>query len=344
VRTGVLLLNLGTPDSPSVSDVRRYLREFLMDPRVIDISDLGRWLLVHLIILPARPRRSAEAYASIWRDDGSPLLAEEKKLTAAVRAKLGDRFVVELAMRYGSPSIASALAELSKRDVGKIIVLPLFPQYASASTGSALEKVFEVSRAGEHVPVLRIVGEFFDDSGFIGSFAEVARPILAEFRAEHVLFSYHGLPERQVKKADPTGAHCLTSSACCDAIGSANRHCYRAQCFATTRALASALGLDAAHSLSFQSRLGRTPWIKPYTDEVLPELARRGVKRLAVMCPAFVADCLETLEEIGIRARRDWKRLGGDDLILIPSLNSHPAWVESVCAMIRAASGTTTGS
>jgi ferrochelatase len=340
VKSGVLLINLGTPDSPSVSDVRRYLREFLMDPRVIDISAVGRWLLVHLIILPTRPQRSAAAYKSIWTSEGSPLLVEEKKLTASVQKALGDRFVVELGMRYGSPSIASALERIVKSDVDKIIVAPLFPQYASASTGSAVERVFAIAGSREHVPELRITGEFYESMGFIDAFAEVARPRLAEFKADHVLFSYHGLPERQIRKCDPTGAHCLLSTTCCDTIGAANRHCYRAQCFATTRALAAKLGLEADHhSLSFQSRLGRTPWIKPYTDFVLPELSAHGKKRLAVMCPAFVADCLETVEEIGIRAKEQWKSLGGEDLLLVPSLNAHPRWVESVCAMIRAASG-----
>jgi ferrochelatase len=340
VRTGVLLVNLGTPDSPSVADVRRYLREFLMDPRVIDIPYALRWLLVHVLILPARPARSARAYASVWRKEGSPLLAEERLLERAVAQTLGDRWAVELAMRYGSPSIAGALEAIMKKDVDRIVVVPLFPQYASASTGSAIAKVFDLTGSREHVPGLRIVGEFYEDAGFVNAFARVAEPRLAEFRPDHVLFSYHGLPERQIRKCDPTGAHCLASSACCDRIGPANRHCYRAQCFATTRALAAALRLDpASHSIAFQSRLGRTPWIKPYTDLVLPELRKTGKKRLAIMCPAFVADCLETVEEIGIRARAQWLELGGEDLLLVPSLNAHPAWIEALCTMIREAAG-----
>ncbi|MCK6552851.1 ferrochelatase [Myxococcota bacterium] len=335
-RIGVLLVNLGTPDSPSVSDVRRYLREFLSDPRVIDIPAVPRWLLLNLVILPFRPKKSAHAYSSIWTKEGSPLLVYEQALTAGVAERLGDRYVVELGMRYGNPSIPSALAKLGAADVSRIVVLPLFPQYAAASTGSAVERVLEVAGRAWNVPALDTITDFYDEPGFIGAFAEVARPVLAGFGADHVLFSYHGVPERHVTKGDPTGRHCLATPTCCDAITSANRSCYRAQCFATTRALATALGLGAeGHSMSFQSRLGRTPWIRPYTDEVLPELAKRGKKRLAVMCPAFVADCLETLEEIGMRAKEQWKQLGGEDLVLVPSLNAHPAWIDAVAALVR---------
>jgi ferrochelatase len=341
-RIGVLLINLGTPDSPSVGDVRKYLREFLMDPRVIDISAFGRWALVNLIVLPTRPRRSARAYASVWRKEGSPLLVEERGLLDALRKALGDRYAVELAMRYGSPSIASAWSELIASDVAKIIVVPLFPQYASASTGSALERVFEIAKTSWNVPPLDIIGEFYEAPGFITAFADIARPLIESFRPDHVLFSYHGLPERQVKKSDVSGTHCLASESCCASIGPENRHCYRAQCYATTRSLAQKLGLDVAkHSVSFQSRLGRTPWIKPYTDLVLPELRQRGVLRLMVMCPAFVADCLETVEEIGIRAKEQWKSLGGDDLLLVPSLNAHPSWVRALASMVEGHARTT---
>lgn len=339
-RTGVLLINLGTPASPSVADVRRYLREFLSDPRVIDLPPLGRWMLLNLVILPFRPKRSAEAYSKVWLADGSPLLVYEERLARAAGGLLGERFVVELGMRYGSPSIASALARLAKAAVERIVVLPLFPQYASASTGSALERVFDVVGASWTVPDIVTIGAFYDHPKFIEPFARIAKPILEAFRPDHVLFSYHGLPERHVTKCDATGRHCLVADECCATIVEANRHCYRAQCYATTRALAGALGLvPALHSVSFQSRLGRTPWIKPYTDWVLPELSNKGVKRLAVMCPAFVADCLETLEEIGIRAKEDWRRLGGEDLLLVPSLNAEPIWVEAVADLIRNAAG-----
>jgi ferrochelatase len=340
-RTGVLLVNLGTPDAPTTRDVRRYLREFLSDPRVVDIPAIPRWLLVNLVIAPFRPRTSAAAYRKIWGPDGSPLLVHGRALCEAVAKALGDAFVVELGMRYGSPSIPSALERLVSADVDHVVALPLFPQWADSSAGSAVARLEDAADALAHAPPLETLPAFYDDPGFVQSFVEVARPVLAETRPDHVLFSYHGLPERQIRAADPTGGHCLASETCCDAPPPRDvlARCYRAQCFATTRSLASGLALaPEAHSTAFQSRLGRTPWIRPYTDLVLPELAARGVRRLAVLCPSFVADCLETLEEIGIRAREQWEQLGGEALTLVPSLNAHPRWVEAVAAMVRRAS------
>ena len=335
-RRGVLLVNLGTPDSPEVGDVRRYLRQFLSDPRVIDIPAVPRWLLLNLVILPFRPHKSAAAYAQVWTEAGSPLLVHGRALRDGVAAALGDEAVVELAMRYGQPSIPAALDRLIAADVAAIDVLPLFPQCSSAATGSALEAVSDALSQRADRPRVRTHGAFYEDPAFVAAFAGVARRHLSAFRPDHVLFSYHGLPERQVRAADRSGSHCLASGDCCERIAAANRDCYRAQCFATTRALAAALDLAAdAHSLSFQSRLGRTPWIRPYTDERLPELAAAGVKRLAVLCPAFVADCLETLEEIGIRGREQWLGLGGEELRLVPSLNADPAWVEAVAGWVR---------
>jgi ferrochelatase len=335
---GVLLVNLGTPEAPRPREVRRYLREFLSDPRVIDIPALPRWLLLNAVILPTRPRTSAAAYAKIWTPEGSPLLVHGRALRDAVAAELGDGFAVALGMRYGQPSLAAGLASLRAGDVGEILMLPLFPQYSEAATGSVLARVRELTRpAAEEAPV-RALDAFYADPGFVSAWVAAAGPELDAFGPEHVLFSYHGLPERQVRAADPSGRHCLASDACCDVIGPENRNCYRAQCLATTRALAQALGLPGEGvSSAFQSRLGRTPWIRPYTDCVLPELAARGVRRLAVLCPAFVADCLETLEEIGIRARAQWHELGGEELQLVPSLNAHPLWASAVAEMIRAA-------
>lgn len=339
-RVGVLLINLGTPDSPSTSDVRRYLREFLSDPRVIDVPAPARWLLLNAVILPFRPKKSAAAYQAVWMKEGSPLLFHERGLEEKLRVELGERYVVELAMRYGSPSIASALATLEAAGVERIVVLPLFPQYASASTGSALEKTFDIASTRAAVPELVTINAFYEHPAFIDAFVEVARPQLEDMKPDHVLFSYHGLPERHCKATDPTGAHCLVKSDCCDAIADANRNCYRAQCYATTRALVAGLGLsEAIHSVSFQSRLGRTPWIKPYTDLVLPELAQKQVKKLAVLCPAFVADCLETVEEIGIRAKEQWAGLGGTELRLISSLNAQPVWVRGVAQLIKEREG-----
>jgi ferrochelatase len=334
--TGLLLVNLGTPDEPTPSAVRRYLRQFLGDPRVLDMNAVGRWMLLNLIILPFRPKKSAHAYQQIWdARRGSPLLYHSRDLVAAVAEELGTAWHVALAMRYGNPSIASALEELATAQVDRVIVLPLFPQYASSSTGSALEAVMtEVARAWNVRPV-EVVPAFHDDPGFLDAFAEVARPKLDELHPDHVLFSFHGLPERQVAKSDEHGG-CLATEGCCDAPGPRLAWCYRAQCYATARALAARLGLaEGTHSVAFQSRLGKVPWIRPYTDVTIDELAKKGVKRIAVVCPAFVADCLETLEEIGIRARAQWKAAGGEELALVPSLNAHPAWAKAVAAIAR---------
>ncbi|RIK92977.1 MAG: ferrochelatase, partial [Proteobacteria bacterium] len=335
-KRGVLLVNLGSPDAPTPRAVRRYLREFLGDPRVLDIPAVPRWLLLEGAILPFRPRRSAEAYDKVWTSEGSPLLVHGRALRDALRKELGDDWVVELAMRYGVPSIDAALDRLAAADCERITVVPLFPQYASASTGSALDAVYAAAAERHNVPPLTVLPSFYDEPGFIRAVAAVARELPEDRWPDHLLISFHGLPERQVRKSDPTGEHCFASPHCCDAIGSANRFCYRAQCAATARAVAKALGLGPEHwTLSFQSRLGRTPWIQPYTDEVLPELYQRGVRRLAVVCPSFVADCLETLEEIGLRAHEQWKELGGEDLVLVPCVNAHPVWVEALAGWIR---------
>ncbi len=331
--TGLLLINLGTPDAPTTPAVRRYLREFLSDPRVIDINPVGRALLLHLFILPFRPAKSAHAYRAIWDETrGSPLLAFSKDLAAGVAEKLGASWHVELAMRYGTPSIASALERMRAAAVERVVVLPLYPQYAASSTATSVARVMELVGARWDTLPIDVVPAFYADPGFLGAFEAVARPVLADARPDHVLFSFHGLPERQIKKSDPTGAHCLRDASCCDVITQTNQSCYRAQSYATARALASRLGVTD-YTVCFQSRLGRTPWITPHTDVVLDELAKQGKKRLAVFCPAFVADCLETLEEIGIRARAQFKAAGGEELVLVPSLNATPAWIDAVCAM-----------
>ena len=333
---GVLLINLGTPDAPETGAVRRYLREFLSDPRVLDIPPPGRAALLYGVILPFRPAKSAEAYRKIWLPQGSPLLVYGQALSQRLEDALGPGWAVELGMRYGKPSLGAALEKLRARGVRELSVVPLYPQYASSSTGSSLERVYQLVGKAWNVEALRVLPPFYDRPAFLDAFADVGRPALAEARPDHVLFSFHGLPERQVKKSDPTGAHCLARADCCDAQVPANRWCYRMQCFFTARALAQRLGLDQAKwTVTFQSRLGRTPWIKPYTDLVIPELARAGAKRLAVFCPAFVADCLETLEEIGIRARDQFLAHGGESLTLVPSLNAHPSWVRGLTQMLR---------
>ncbi|MDQ3364403.1 MAG: ferrochelatase [Myxococcota bacterium] len=330
---GLLLINLGTPDAPTTTAVRRYLREFLGDPRVIDINAVGRALLLNLVILPTRPAKSAHAYRSIWDPErGSPLLYHSQDLAAGVAAKLGDRWRVQLAMRYGKPSIADGLAALDRAQVDRIVVLPLFPQYATSSTGTAVARVMELASERWTMPSLDFVPAFFDDPGFLGAFEQVAAPALAEARPDHVLFSFHGLPVRQIVKTDPAGTHCFQSPGCCDTL--ANPSCYRAQSFATARDLAKRLGLPPdRYTVCFQSRLGRTPWIQPYTDVEIDRLAKAGVKRMAVLCPAFVADCLETVEEIGIRARQQFQAAGGEELVLVPSLNATSGWIDAVAGI-----------
>ena len=335
--TGLLLCNLGTPDDPSPGAVRRYLRQFLADPRVLDINPVGRWALLNLIILPFRPAKSAAAYQKIWTQAGSPLLTHSQDLVRQVRARLGADWAVELGMRYQQPSIESALGNLRRAGADRIVVFPLYPQYSASSTGSSVEEVFRVVAKQWVTPSLAVVEPFYDDPGFIEAFAIRGREVIAAERPDHVLFSFHGLPERHMRKADATGTHCLQSEDCCARIVPANRHCYRAQCFATAHALAARLPLaPGSFGISFQSRLGRTPWIRPYTDIVLPELARQGKRRVVVFCPAFVADCLETLEEIGIRAQHDFKAAGGESLALVPSLNATPAWADAVVRLVRA--------
>ncbi len=331
-----LIVNLGTPASPDVAAVRRYLREFLSDPYVIDLPVPLRRLLLEAVIMPFRPRRSAAAYAKIWSDAGSPLLVHGRALREGLSAALGDGFAVELGMRYGEPSIAGAVQRLAHAGARQIAVLPLFPQYSMAATASALAAAGAAIGAHPELSMRIVRDDFYAEPGFVAALAAIAAPRLERFRPDHVLLSYHGLPERQIRRADRSGRHCLADASCCDALAELNRRCYRAQCFATSRALAEALGLGAgACSTAFQSRLGFTPWIRPYTDRVLPELRRRGVSRLAVACPSFVSDCLETLEEIGIRGRAQWRALGGEALELVPCLNAEPIFVETLAGWLR---------
>ena len=335
-KTALLLVNLGTPRSPAAADVRPYLREFLSDPRVLDIPAWKRWLVLNLFILPFRPKESGEAYEQIWTDRGSPLLFHGLDLVEKVQARLGDEIRVELAMRYGEPSIPSVLERLAREDVARVVVFPLYPQYSSAATGSSIERVFECASTFWNTPYLQVVPPFYDHPAFIECFARLARPVLERVRPEKVFFSYHGLPERHVEKSDLTGRHCLAKDDCCASIVEANRHCYRAQCFATTRLLAEAMNIDeASRVICFQSRLGRDPWVRPYTDELLEELAGGGAKRAVILSPAFVADCLETLEELGMRAVESWRECGGETLELVPCPNANDDWADAVVTIAR---------
>jgi ferrochelatase len=331
-KTGVLIVNLGTPDAPSTPKVRSYLREFLGDPRVIDINPVGRWILLNLFILPFRPRKSAEAYEKVWTSDGSPLLAHTKAFAERLQAALpAERYRVDYAMRYGSPSIPDRIEALLAQAVDELIVFPQYPQYASASTGSSLEAVFRVLGGRWNVPPVRIVAPFHGHGGFLDSVVAAGRPHLESLGPDHVIFSYHGLPERQIRRSESLEGHCLKpDDACCASLSFKNQYCYRAQCFETTRQLVSRLGLaPGQYTTAFQSRLGRTPWIKPYFDLVLQDLALQGKKKVLVFEPSFTADCLETLEEIGIRAVESFRAAGGEELVLVPSLNAHPAWVDA---------------
>jgi ferrochelatase len=334
-RVGIILINTGTTDAPKPAETRVYLREFLSDPRVLDIPAWKRWLVLNLFILPFRPKRSAEAFARVWTEDGSPLLHLTTLQLEGLRERL-PHAEIEIGMRYGNPSIPSAMRKLIDKQVTRIIAAPLFPQYSSAANGSALQRVFELANEEWNVPNVSALPPFYDDEAFLDAWVQVARPKLDGMKPDHVLFSYHGLPERHVIKSDVTGDHCLRKPDCCESICHANRHCYGAQCTATTQMLAERLGLEkGGYTQSYQSRLGRDPWLKPATDEVLPQLAKDGVKRLAVLCPAFVTDCLETLEEIGMEGRDEFLEAGGEAYELIPCLNDHPAWLDALAALIK---------
>ena len=316
---GVILVNIGSPDAPTPPAVRRYLKAFLSDPRVIDIPALWRSLLLHLVILPFRPKKSAAAYQAIWQEEGSPLISISNALADKVQTRLGDSYLLKVGMRYGQPSLDDALDQLLEAGCTEIRVVPLYPQYASASTGSSIEAILRKVAEREAIPALKVVPPFYDHPAFIESQAALARPLLHEFLPDHVLMSFHGLPVRQVEKVDQDSIAC-DREAPCPKVETGNRFCYRAHCFETARLLAKALGLeDDGYDVAFQSRLGRTPWIKPYTDKIITSLRKKGVERLAVICPSFTTDCLETLEEVDIRLKDAWLEQGGREFARVPS-------------------------
>jgi ferrochelatase len=330
---GVLLVNLGSPDSPSVTDVRRYLREFLMDGRVLDVNWVTRFCIVYFAILPSRPRQSAEAYHKIWTPAGSPLVVTSRKVATHLQAQVD--LPVELAMRYQSPSIPSAVRSLAAKGVDDLLLIPLFPHYAMSSFETAVERVKEVTARLAPQMKVQVEPPYFDQPDYIEALVASAGDFLQK-DFDHLLFSFHGVPERQIRKSDPTGGHCLTCENCCEVASPAHATCYRAQCFKTVDAFVKRSGLPRSkYSISFQSRLGRHPWLKPYTDLELPKLAANGVRKLLVICPAFVSDCLETLEEIGMRARQTFLEAGGTEFALIPCLNEHPLWLEALRKMVE---------
>ena len=334
-RIGVLLVNTGSSAAPRTAETRVYLRQFLSDPRIIDIAAWKRWIIVNCFILPFRPQRTAEAYQAIWTERGSPLIALSEDFRNALRQELPDA-VIEIGMAYGTPSIAEGMDRLLALQLDRLIVVPMFPQYASATSGSVSCGVFEHASKQWNVPAITILPEFYDDPPFLDAWEHVAQEHLDTFKPDHVLLSYHGLPERHIYKGDPFGQHCLRKPDCCEVETTANRHCYRRQCLATSRALVERLGLQpGGYTVAFQSRLGRDPWLSPATDETIAELARKGVKRLAVLSPAFVADCLETLEEIGMQGKETFHEHGGEDYLLVPSLNTHPTWVKAMAGLLQ---------
>lgn len=329
-KKGILLVNLGTPDSPSTADVRKYLDQFLMDERVIDINPIGRTLLVKGVIVPFRGPKSAKLYKEIWEKDGSPLLIYSERVKTLIQEKLGSDYYVELAMRYQSPSIPDALERLKQAKVDSIKVVPLFPQYASASTGSVHQLVMEIVSKWQAIPPISFVNSYYDHPGMIKVFADNARKYLDQ-RWDHILFSFHGIPQRQMRKADVSGVHCLKVTDCCKTLTENNKFCYSAQCHQTAALIVKELQLDPAkYTLCFQSRLGNDPWMKPYTSDVLKELAAEGVKRILVLCPAFVSDCLETLYEISFEYQEEFEKLGGEKIQLVESLNDNPGWIDTL--------------
>ncbi|GAB3899719.1 ferrochelatase [Larkinella knui] len=334
-KTGVLIVNLGTPDSPSVPDVRKYLREFLMDGRVIDIPVVSRTFLVNGIIAPFRAPKSAKVYREVWTTNGSPLKYYGEIVERELQKALGDDYVVKLAMRYQNPSIDAGLSAFQQLGLTEIIVIPFFPQYASASTGSVYEKVMEIVGQWQVIPQIRFTNRFSDHPKFIEGFVRLGRKYLEREEYDHILFSYHGLPERQILKGDVTGKVCKLGD-CCDSLHAMNQYCYRAQCFDTTRRLVRELGIpEGKYTTSFQSRLGKNPWIQPYTDEVIPQLAQKGVKRVLAFSPAFVADCLETIIEVGVEYRELFEKFGGEHWQLVESLNDSPIWIETLVDLVK---------
>ena len=334
-KTGVLLIQLGTPDSPKVSDVRKYLTEFLNDPRVIDLPWLGRKLLVNGIIVPFRAPKSAKIYKELWElsNNESPLLTYTESKTKLLQERLkDDNVTVHMAMRYQNPSMDKVLDEMRKENYEKIIILPLFPQYASASGGSAIDKAMRIIRKWWVIPEISIIYEFYEHEAYIDAVVERAK----EFNIEdydRIMFSYHGLPDRHVDKVYDTGL--CEDQPCETEINAENKFCYKAECYATTRLIAGKLGLNEDdYTVAFQSRLDKK-WLTPFSDKVIEEWGKEGAKKVLVFSPAFVADCLETLVEIGVEYQEDFEKVGGEKVQLVPSTNDHPRFIDCLEDLVR---------
>lgn len=334
LKTGIILMNLGSPDSTEVYEVRKYLNEFLTDKRVID-SWAVRNLLVRTVIVPARAPKSAEAYRTIWTKNGSPLVQLTRELAEKLQAKLTEP--VTIAMRYGNPGMEAAYESLLNKipDLEEVIAIPLYPHYAMSSYETAVEYAKEIHRKKKYHFKLKFIPPFYNDPGYIHAMAENIRPHLQR-EYDHLLFSFHGIPERHLVKSDPTHRHCLQSADCCSVDSIAHNTCYRHQCLQTMKLVTEELGLPQnKYSFSFQSRLLKDPWLKPYTDFRLEEMPKEGIRKLLVICPAFVSDCLETLEEIEIRGKESFLASGGSEYAMIPCLNTHPLWVDTLAGWIN---------
>lgn len=333
-KEGVILLNLGSPDSTEVADVRRYLREFLMDGRVLDAPFPIRWFLVNCLILPTRPRESAEAYEEIWQEGGSPLILTSKLQQAALAEKLD--IPVELGMRYGNPSTPDALRSLLDQGVDDLFIVPMYPHYAMSSYETAVVHLMAEVRKQNPELKTTLLPPFYKDPGYIRALVNKARPSIESDDFDKLVFSFHGIPQRHLVKGDPSHDHCLTTPDCCNTCHPAHATCYRHQCTVTVEKFVEAAGLPKdKFMLTFQSRLGREPWLQPYTDKTLEELAKQGNKRVKVLCPAFTADCLETLEEIAMQGRDSFIKAGGEDFEQIACLNESPDFIDFLAQKVN---------
>ncbi len=335
IKRAIILMNLGSPDSTELKDIKSYLKEFLMDKRVIDSPYLVRTLLVKGIIVPFRSPKSAHAYKSIWTDEGSPLIVLSKQLKDVLEKNITEP--VEVAMRYGNPSMEEAYNNIRTKypDVDEVVLLPLYPHYAMSSYETAVAYAEDIYKKGKYPFKIVAIKPFYNDTNYINALAETIKPYMQQ-EYDHILFSFHGVPERHILKGDITGKHCLQTLDCCETDSPAHAQCYRHQCFITTKLVAAQLGLSKEKfSVSFQSRLGRAEWLKPYTAIRLAELPQEGIKKLLVVCPAFVSDCLETLEEIAMQGKQTFMNAGGETFATISCLNVHPEWVKTIAGWVN---------
>ncbi|HKO75598.1 MAG TPA: ferrochelatase [Flavobacterium sp.] len=331
---GVLLINLGSPESPTPKDVKPYLDEFLMDKYVIDVPYLLRAFLVRGIILRNRPEKASAAYAKVWTDEGSPLVVISKRMHEKVKPLAN--VPVALAMRYGNPSLMAGLQELQDKGVTEVLLFPLYPHHAMSSTVTVLEKAEEVRK--KHFPNMKFssVPAFYNKPDYIKNLSDSIQKHLNGFDYDHLLFSYHGLPERHIRKTDVTKSHCKIDGSCCNTPSPAHEFCYRHQCYETTKLVVKSLGIpEGKYSQTFQSRLAGDKWLEPYTDVEVNKLPEKGIKNLAIVTPAFVADCLETLEEIAMEANHQFKEHGGENFLAVPCLNDDDEWCATVSKWIN---------